>query len=102
MRTIPAWGWRRVAALVLVFVLCAAPAVAQEAGEGGGGGASTGAIVFDIMVLRPLGALQTLVGLAMFAVAGPLSMPGGSADEAWDVFVSIPYDEAFTRRLGRF
>ena len=100
MRTIPAWGWRRVAALVLVFVLCAAPAAAQEAGEGGG--PSTGAIVFDIMVLRPLGALQTLVGLALFAVAGPLSMPSGSADEAWDVFVSIPYDEAFTRRLGRF
>lgn len=61
-----------------------------------------GAIVFDVAVLRPLGAIQTGVGTALFSVAGPLSMPGKGVGEAWDVFVQVPYEDTFQRPLGRF
>ena len=54
-------------------------------------------------LLRQSGLLSLTVGnLAMFAVAGPLSLPSGGWSEAWDVFVQVPYDETVTRKLGRF
>ncbi|MGE4650976.1 MAG: hypothetical protein AAEJ53_08825 [Myxococcota bacterium] len=62
-----------------------------------------GAIVFDVGVLRPLGAIQTGIGAVLFTVAGPLAMPSdGGAGEAWDVFVQVPYEDTFERPLGRF
>jgi len=80
-------------------------ALAEDDGEDAKKGRSAsdwGAIVFDISVLRPLGAIQTGVGTALFAVAGALSMPGDGVGEAWDVFVQVPYEDTFERPLGRF
>jgi hypothetical protein len=59
-------------------------------------------VVFDVVVLRTLGFVQMVVGAGFFVVAGPLSWPSGSMQEAFDVFVQVPYDETFTRKLGRF
>lgn len=93
---------RRLVSSLLILTLFAAPAVAEKGEEEASTGPFWGDVVFDIGVLRTLGAVQTVVGLGMFVVAGPLSWPGGSWQEAWDVFVQSPYDETFTRKLGRF
>jgi len=97
----PKFG-RRLVSSLLILTLFAAPAVAEEDEEASSTNPHWGEVAFDIGVLRTLGAVQTVVGLGMFAVAGPLSWPGGSWREAWDVFVQSPYDETFTRKLGRF
>ncbi len=71
--------------------------------EGGSGSQPSGfEVAFDVVVLRTLGLAQLLVGAGFFAIAGPLSWPGGSMGEAYDVFIQVPYDETFTRKLGRF
>ena len=95
----PAMG-RRLVSILLVFSLVAVPAAAQDDAEDSG--PSTYEVVFDVAVLRTLGAVQTVIGVGMFAVAGPLSWPSGGWSEAWDVFVQVPYDETVTRKLGRF
>lgn len=94
---------RRFLSVLLVLVLLASPALAQDDDDDGSRSApSAGEVVFDIAVLRTLGFVQMVVGAGFFAIAGPLSWPSGSWDEAWDVFVQVPYDETFTRKLGRF
>ncbi|NRA07052.1 MAG: hypothetical protein HRU02_02775 [Myxococcales bacterium] len=75
----------------------------SDASESKRSASDWGAIVFDVGVLRPLGAIQTGVGTVLFAVAGPLALPSdGGAGEAWDVFVRVPYEDTFQRPLGRF
>ena len=91
---------RRFLSILLVFALAAVPAAAEDDAEASG--PTTFEVVYDVAVLRTLGAVQTVVGVAMFAVAGPLSWPSGGWSEAWDVFVQVPYDETVTRKLGRF
>jgi hypothetical protein len=75
----------------------------SDASRGERSASDWGAIVFDVSVLRPLGAIQTGVGAVLFTVAGPLALPSdGGAGEAWDVFVQVPYEDTFERPLGRF
>jgi hypothetical protein len=93
---------RRLISVCLVLVLLAAPAAALDDDGGSRSGPTVGEVVFDVAVLRTLGFVQMVVGAAFFVVAGPLSYPSGSMQEAFDVFVQVPYDETFTRKLGRF
>ena len=91
---------RRLVSVLLLLSLLAAPAAAQDDEEAAG--PTTFEVVFDVAVLRTLSFVQTVVGVGMFAVAGPLSWPSGGWDEAWDVFVQVPWDETVNRKLGRF
>ena len=52
------------------------------------------------MILRPLGALTTLGGLAIFAVTAPFVAPSGRIGTSWDLFVYGAYDDTFVRPLG--
>ena len=100
----PAFLWRFMSFL-LVFTLLAAPAVAQDDDDDGGGSSSEPTAFekgFDVVVLRPLGFVQMVVGAGFFVIAGPLSWPGGGMQDAYDVFIQVPYDETITRKLGRF
>ena len=90
-------------AVLLVAALVVTPAATlADEHEDSGGAPPILDVIFDVALLRPLGAVQTGIGLGFFAIAGPLSWPGGSLREAWDVFVGTPYEETFTRKLGRF
>lgn len=93
----------RVLVTCLVVLSFSGAAMAEdEGGDARRSASEWGSIVFDVSVLRPLGAIQTVVGTALFAVAGPLSLPGKGVGEAWDVFVRVPYEDTFERPLGRF
>ena len=60
------------------------------------------AIVFDLVLLRPAGAVATVLGLGCFAVAYPLSAAALTYEEPWGVFVVGPAEYTFLRQLGEF
>lgn len=59
-----------------------------------------GAIVLDLVVLRPLGLVGTVVGTALFLVALPLSIPTGSINGTFTHLVKRPFVFTFVRELG--
>jgi hypothetical protein len=95
------------AAATAVLLLCA-QAGAQVRSEGqpeqNGAGASRTAVVFDAVVLRPLGLVATVIGAGLFPAAALVSVPGGrdSVEEAWELFVLVPGKAVFQRPLGEF
>ncbi len=56
----------------------------------------------DAVLLRPLGAIASIAGLAMFMVSAPLVAPSGELPATWDIFVFGPVDYTFMRPLGDF
>lgn len=61
-----------------------------------------GGKVFDVVVLRPLGAGATVVGGAAFVIAAPLASWAVGFQSVWDLFVMGPVDFTFLRPLGDF
>jgi hypothetical protein len=59
---------------------------------------------FDAVVLRPLQSVVVVAGTVLFVPAAAMSSPGGLPliEEAWDYFVVVRYEDAWTRRLGEF
>ena len=55
---------------------------------------------FDAVIMRPLGAVATVTGLAFFAISAPLVAPSGNIPVAWEVFFLGPYEYTFVRSLG--
>jgi hypothetical protein len=82
----------------------AAPAASEEEenGDSRASASEIGAKAFDLVVLRTLGAVQMVVGTGFFAIAGPMSLPSGNVQDAWDTFVGNPYEDVFENPLGRF
>ena len=89
------------------------PAVAGEqsepAAESGAGEAGAlhpadqyGGMVFDALVLRPLGVGGVIVGFAGYLLSVPLVAPGGNLPGSWELFVQGPFDYTFVRPLGDF
>jgi hypothetical protein len=70
------------------------PEVARRAG--------VGSQMFDVLLLRPLGALATLSGAVFFAISVPLVAPSKNIDVTRDIFLFGPYDYTFKRPLGEF
>ena len=64
--------------------------VARMVGDGG----------LDAVIVRPLGAVATVTGLAFFAISAPLVAPSGNIPVAWEVFFLGPYEYTFVRPLG--
>jgi hypothetical protein len=60
-------------------------------------------MVFDLLVLRPLGLVALGVGVVLFIPAAALSAADRDAfQEATEFFVKAPAQNVFTRRLGDF
>lgn len=90
---------RTITALIaaLLFALAAAPAgaVTMEEAE-----PSSTAIVFDVLITRPLGLAAAALGAAVFVVALPFSIPTRSVGLAADKLVSDPLRFTFKRPVG--
>jgi hypothetical protein len=56
----------------------------------------------DLALARPVGAVATVTGFALFLVSSPFSLLGGNADEAWEQLVVAPASYTFKRPLGHF
>ena len=63
---------------------------------------SASAMAADLLVIRPLGIVATVVGSAIFIVSLPFSALGGNTKTACRKLVGDPAKFTFTRALGDF
>ena len=87
-------------AAVLLFTWAASPALANEKQYVTGEDRNAVSMMFDLVVLRPLGLAATVVGTAFFIVSLPFSALGGNTGEAANKLVVAPAKYTFSRPLG--
>ena len=54
----------------------------------------------DVLLVRPLSLVATVVGAGLFVVSLPFSALGGNVGEAGDTLVVTPFKSTFMRCLG--
>lgn len=87
---------------VTVFTLftCTTPMSANDSAAGPP--KDPGLMTADIALARPVGAVATVAGFAIFVVSSPFSALGGNTKEAWESLVVSPAAYTFRRPLGDF
>ncbi|MCC4115485.1 hypothetical protein LLG90_09000 [Aromatoleum toluclasticum] len=83
-----------------VLLTMSAGVSAQQAGTVTGDRA--GDMTADLLLVRPLGLVGTVIGAAVFVVALPFTLPTGSAGDAAHELVGKPFEYTFNRPLGDF
>ena len=63
---------------------------------------SGGEMMFDLVVVRPVGIVATAVGCIVFVVSSPFSALGGNIDTANEKLIKDPAAFTFKRPLGDF
>ena len=63
---------------------------------------SGGAMVYDFLVVRPIGLAATVLGSAFWLVSLPFSASGDNLDAATEELVKKPAAYTFKRPLGEF
>ena len=86
-----------IAALLLSVVT---PAVAQHSDTVTGDRGTD--MVVDLVVVRPLGIVATVIGTAGFVLALPFTVPSGSTGDTAREWVVAPFEYTFNRPLGDF
>lgn len=82
---------------LLVLALGTGPCRAQLSPGTGDPGAD---MAVDVLVLRPLGLVSTVVGATLFTLSLPFTLTSGSAGQAACALVADPLAYTFTRPLG--
>lgn len=82
---------------LLLVVTVPAPVQANEYGTESGDDVS---IILDLLVLRPVGLVATVGGLAFFIGSLPISLPTLSVGKAFNALVVNPASYTFVRKLG--
>lgn len=92
---------KAMAIFAAVLLLAAAPALhAQQADTVTGDRA--GDMTADLLIVRPLGFVGTVLGATVFVVALPFTLPSGSVGDAAHELVGKPFEYTFNRPLGDF
>ena len=87
-------------AAVLFFTWAASPALAAEKQYISGEDRNAAAMMFDLVLLRPLGLVAMVVGTGFFIITIPFSALGGNTGEAAKKLVVAPTKYTFARPLG--
>ena len=87
-------------AAALLFTWTAAPVLAGEKQYIAGEDRNAPAMMFDLVVLRPLGIAAMVIGTAFFIITIPFSALGGNTGEAAQKLVAEPAKYTFVRPLG--
>lgn len=87
-------------AAVLLITWAASPVLAKRKQSITGEDRNAVSMMFDLVVLRPLGLVATVVGTAFFVVSLPFSILGGNTGEAAKKLVVEPAKYTFSRPLG--
>jgi hypothetical protein len=61
-----------------------------------------GEMMWDALVLRPVGIVATGVGSIVWLVSYPFAYLGGNTDESTEALVQAPFGWTFERPLGEF
>lgn len=83
---------------VLLFTMGNTSVLAEERGPVEG--ATAEGMIIDLVALRPLGLIATVVGGAIYIVSLPFSLAGGNAQQAGRKLVYEPARFTFVRPLG--
>ncbi|MEK6710585.1 MAG: hypothetical protein AABZ64_08395 [Nitrospinota bacterium] len=95
----------RLAALLLALAILAGPrpAWSAEAGKGIPGHSDEGAMLVDLLLVRPLGLVGVVGGLVLYLPAALLQGIGGhSVEPVAEALVRKPIEFIFKRPLGEF
>lgn len=92
-------AFKRTVAFLLAAVMLSMTAVPAEAATMEEEPSST-AIVFDVLITRPLGIVATAVGAAVFIVGLPFTIPTRSVGIAAEKLVADPLKFTFRRPVG--
>jgi hypothetical protein len=91
--------------IALLLVVLATPQALAAEQKGPAQSSTTAAspegMVFDLIILRPLGLAGTVFGTAIFIVSLPFSVLGGNTGEAAQKLVVEPAKFTFARPLGQ-
>ena len=92
---------RRVVAAIscVASIAGSVPAVAQETYPRD---TDSGAMAADLIFVRPISLVSSVVGAVIFVVALPFTLPSQSTDQAGTALVTKPLEYTFNRRLGDF
>jgi hypothetical protein len=83
--------------LVMSFVLCSfSPALATTTTDK----PSAEEMLFDVLLVRPLGLMTTIVGSGFFLVSLPFSVMGGNTVDVFGELVAGPAAFTFSRPVG--
>lgn len=83
------------------IAVCSSVAYADEFREGIDGSPSAGAMAFDLVIVRPVGLVATVLGAGLFVLQLPLSLiQGEPPSEPAKKLVEEPAKFTFTRPLG--
>jgi hypothetical protein len=61
-----------------------------------------GMMMWDALVMRPIGIVGTVLGSAVWLVSYPFAALGGNTDESTEALVQEPFEWTFQRPLGEF
>jgi len=86
------------ALLLLALILAAAPRQAGAKSQP----RSAGVMMYDAVIERPIGAVETLVGAAVTLVAYPLALGSGRTHHVLERCIQAPARYTFKRPLGDF
>ena len=84
----------------IVLTLFVAIALLAASGPAFGGDAEN--IPVDVLIIRPISLVGTVLGTALFIVALPFSIPSGSVKATAGKLIVAPFKYTFTRPLGEF
>jgi hypothetical protein len=84
----------------IVVILFVAIALIAVSGPAFGGDAEN--IPVDVLIIRPVSLVGTVLGTALFIVALPFSIPSGSVKMTAKKLIVAPFKYTFTRPLGEF
>ena len=63
---------------------------------------SSGEMIADGVLVRPLGIVSLVAGFGLFIISSPFSGLGGNIGDAWETLVVEPAKFTFARPLGKF
>jgi len=86
---------------VSLALLAGAPAAADDI-EIAGDRPNVGEMIFDGLILRPLGTAATVGGFGVFVLTAPFLAPSMEIPYGWDTFVIGPADYTFRRPFGEW
>jgi hypothetical protein len=61
-----------------------------------------GMMMWDMLVMRPIGIVGTAVGSVVWLISYPFAALGGNTDESTERLVADPFEWTFQRPLGEF
>jgi hypothetical protein len=89
-------------AMVISLSLATPSFAKSDSSDYGKSDTAAGKMAVDLVVIRPIAIVGSVVGCALYVASLPFSLPGGNSGEVWDTTVKAPVKFAFVRPLGSF